>query len=187
MNIEATTLQHRVQELRQRRAARASAAGPLASVPGEGQVFRLDGSRLVDVAAVYLELGQRLEPTFGYYGACLDSLDDCLSGGIGGVCAPFQLTVTDGQTLANSLNWQAWFRYSAVTDFAEGSPEISDLVEAGRLPEIDPEEAFQILRRVAAGEPITDAWAERFDLKRVSFWESLVALLQRHGVNVVMV
>ncbi|MEW4454290.1 hypothetical protein AB1L30_16570 [Bremerella sp. JC817] len=187
MNIESTTLQQRVLELRQRRAARAAAEGPLASLPGEGQAFRLDGSRLVDVAAVYLELGQRLEPTFGYYGACLDSLDDCLSGGIGGVCAPFKLTVTDGQTLAESLDWQAWFRYTAVTDFAEGLPEISDLVESGRLPETNPEEAIQFLRRVAEGEPITEAWAERFDLKRVSFWESLVALLQRHSVEVVMV
>ncbi|MFF4979422.1 barstar family protein [Streptomyces sp. NPDC001046] len=48
-----------------------------------GQVYRLDGRHITDEPGLYLALGEAVNGPGGYFGACLDALDDCLRGGFG--------------------------------------------------------------------------------------------------------
>ncbi|NBD27906.1 hypothetical protein GT019_28910 [Paenibacillus sp. T1] len=58
------------------------------------QVVRIDGKYIQDEVTLYLALGEAVNGPFGYYGANLDSLSDCLSGGFG-LVPPFTLEWTD--------------------------------------------------------------------------------------------
>ncbi|WP_245880361.1 barstar family protein [Streptomyces zhaozhouensis] len=64
--------------------ARLHAATPGARA-GErgGGTYGLDGRALVDRAALYCALGEAVKGPGGYYGANLDALHDCLTGGSG--------------------------------------------------------------------------------------------------------
>ncbi|GAA3886751.1 barstar family protein [Streptomyces sedi] len=69
----------------ERRAGWLEAARLHAVTPGAraGGAYALDGRHLVDRAALYCALGEALNGPGGYYGANLDALHDCLTGGFG--------------------------------------------------------------------------------------------------------
>jgi RNAse (barnase) inhibitor barstar len=45
--------------------------------------YRIDGKNITDKPSFYLALGEAVNGPAGYFGGCLNSLDDCLSGGFG--------------------------------------------------------------------------------------------------------
>jgi RNAse (barnase) inhibitor barstar len=48
-----------------------------------GLTVHLDGTWINDVPSFYLSLGEAINGPYGYFGACLDSLSDCLCGSFG--------------------------------------------------------------------------------------------------------
>ncbi|MEU7867200.1 barstar family protein [Dactylosporangium sp. NPDC049140] len=61
---------------------------------GPGTTVHLDGRHVTDVEGFYCAAGEAVNGPGGYFGANLDALDDCLSGGFG-VAAPFRLVWRD--------------------------------------------------------------------------------------------
>lgn len=57
-------------------------------------VYTINCKHIIDKASFYIELGEAINGTGGYYGSCLDSLEDCLCGGFGAL-PPYKL-VWDG-------------------------------------------------------------------------------------------
>ncbi|GAA4955451.1 hypothetical protein GCM10023205_16680 [Yinghuangia aomiensis] len=55
-----------------------------------GAVHELDGSEVTDETGFFCALGEAVNGPGGYFGRCLDALDDCLSGGYG-ARTPFTL------------------------------------------------------------------------------------------------
>ncbi|QFG26961.1 hypothetical protein F7P10_10310 [Actinomadura sp. WMMB 499] len=49
----------------------------------DGSTFELDGTHVTDSAGFFCALGEAINGPGGYYGAGLDSLSDCMSGGYG--------------------------------------------------------------------------------------------------------
>ncbi|MGI5338435.1 barstar family protein [Streptomyces sp. CA-181903] len=60
------------------------------TAPPPGRRYHLDGRFVTDKPGLYLALGEAVNGPGGYFGGCLDALDDCLGGGFG-VTAPFTL------------------------------------------------------------------------------------------------
>ncbi|MDI4647902.1 barstar family protein [Cohnella hashimotonis] len=60
----------------------------------KGQVLSVDGSIIQDEETFFIALGEAINGPFGYYGADLDGLADCLCGGFG-LIPPFTLTWTN--------------------------------------------------------------------------------------------
>ncbi|MEV0990317.1 hypothetical protein [Streptomyces sp. NPDC049949] len=58
-----------------------------------GHSYELDGRHVTDVPGLYLALGEAVNGPGGYFGGCLDALDDCLGGNFGHT-APATLRVT---------------------------------------------------------------------------------------------
>jgi RNAse (barnase) inhibitor barstar len=56
------------------------------------QTYYLDGRYVTDKISFYFTLGESINGPGGYFGGCLDSLSDCLSGGFG-VKPPFTLEI----------------------------------------------------------------------------------------------
>lgn len=56
------------------------------------QTFYLNGRNITDKTSFYFSLGEAVNGPGGYFGACLDSLSDCLSGGFG-VIPPFSIEI----------------------------------------------------------------------------------------------
>jgi RNAse (barnase) inhibitor barstar len=56
-------------------------SGKAAARYGTSSLVFLDGSRMVNVAAFYCELGEAVNGSGGYFGSNLDALADCLSAG----------------------------------------------------------------------------------------------------------
>lgn len=56
----------------------------------------LDGSKIDSVPSFFLELGQAVNGPNGYFGACLDSLSDCLCGGFG-LAMPITIEIRDSR------------------------------------------------------------------------------------------
>ena len=67
----------------------------------------LDGSDCIDIPAFYLALGRAVNGPNGYYGGCLDSLDDCLCGGFG-LVPPFTLVIRNADLLRKNLDRLSW-------------------------------------------------------------------------------
>jgi hypothetical protein len=59
-----------------------------------GVTIELDGADFEDIPGFYLALGRAVNGESGYFGACLDSLSDCLCGGFG-LATPFRLIIRD--------------------------------------------------------------------------------------------
>lgn len=75
-----------------------------------GSVYNLDGSFIDDIPSLYLALGEAINGPGGYFGACLDSLSDCLCGGFSAI-PPFQLIIENSQILAAKLDERAWLQW----------------------------------------------------------------------------
>ncbi|AZZ90688.1 hypothetical protein EUZ85_08140 [Hahella sp. KA22] len=81
--------------------------GRLRAVDKKGREVFLDGRYITDIPSFYLSLGEALNGDNGYFGACLDSLHDCLFGGFG-VAPPFTIHITNAPDIECALGKLAW-------------------------------------------------------------------------------
>ena len=70
-------------------------------------IYELDGSFIVDYPSFFLAIGEAINGPRGYFGGCLDSLDDCCLGGFGAV-PPFKLIWRDHLKSRETLTMEAW-------------------------------------------------------------------------------
>jgi RNAse (barnase) inhibitor barstar len=68
-----------------------------------GHAYELDGRHITDEPGLYLALGEAVNGPGGYFGGCLDALDDCLSGTFG-YTAPATLLWRDATTAREHLS-----------------------------------------------------------------------------------
>lgn len=68
-----------------------------------GHAYELDGRHITDEPGLYLALGEAVNGPGGYFGGCLDALDDCL-GGTFGHTAPATLLWRDAATAREHLS-----------------------------------------------------------------------------------
>ena len=66
----------------------------------------LDGSRLDNVPGFFLALGEAVNGSDGYFGACLDSLSDCLCGGFG-LALPLKIEILNSRVARENLGPEA--------------------------------------------------------------------------------
>lgn len=115
----------------------------------------LDGSDCIDIPAFYLALGRAVNGPNGYYGGCLDSLDDCLCGGFG-LVPPFTLVIRNADLLRKNLDRLSWILWrkrreaTLVGDSKMGDSELADLeVPLGDPPSNSPPYVDSILEVLA--------------------------------------
>ncbi|WKX68662.1 barstar family protein [Streptomyces sp. XD-27] len=68
-----------------------------------GHAYELDGRHITDVPGLYLALGEAVNGPGGYFGGCLDALDDCLRGTFG-YTAPATLLWRNAATAREHLS-----------------------------------------------------------------------------------
>lgn len=73
------------------------------------QFFVLDGTFIIDYPSFFCALGEAMNGPGGYYGNCLDSLIDCLCGGVGQK-SPFTLNWIASDVARETLDTSAWQR-----------------------------------------------------------------------------
>lgn len=104
-----------------------------------GQEYILDGCYIEDIPSFYLLLGEAVNGKYGYFGACLDSLEDCLGGDFGAVY-PFDVHIINGERVEKSLNDVAWARWhfeKILSRFDDGGCSYDGLIEDGVFEPID--------------------------------------------------
>lgn len=123
----------------------------------------LDGQQIGDIASFYLTLGKAVNGVEGYFGACLDSLDDCLCGGFG-LRPPFTLRIRNSEVARRAIEQggEQWRQ-----SYLERSAIAGD-VEEDASPD----------------ESTSDASGSSASTK--SYWDALMQTFNRHGVNVVL-
>lgn len=77
-----------------------------------GRTVDVNGSWVNDVPSFYLSLGEVINGPNGYFGACLDSLSDCLCGGFG-VLPPLTIRLSHYDEVRKALDGRAWCRFHA--------------------------------------------------------------------------
>jgi hypothetical protein len=93
-----------------------------ADIPGV--TLHLDGNLVRDIPDLFLQLGEQVNGPGGYFGACLDGLDDCLFGKFG-LTLPITLQVTHWDALWQALSGDAiaqWYeagRLQVVEEYGE--------------------------------------------------------------------
>jgi RNAse (barnase) inhibitor barstar len=94
-----------------------------------GRVIHLDGNWIDDVPSFYLALGDAINGRYGYFGACLDSLSDCLCGGFGAL-APLTIYLSHYDKVRDLLDGRAWQRFhSERTSYDNNEIEYSSYFE----------------------------------------------------------
>ncbi|MEW1905008.1 barstar family protein [Streptomyces sp. NPDC086147] len=96
-----------------------------------GHAYALDGRYVTDEPGLYLALGEAVNGPGGYFGGCLDALDDCL-GGTFGYTAPATLLWRDAATAREHLSraltpdGQVYDLFSVILDLlAEGGMHVT--------------------------------------------------------------
>ncbi|TQV88272.1 barstar family protein [Aliikangiella coralliicola] len=117
-----------------------------------GKEFFLDGLYIEDIPSFYLSLGEAINGENGYFGTCLDSLNDCIGGGFG-VTRPFEVHIINGEGVEKSLNDVAWARMcfeNKLRCFDDVDCTYDDLIEIGVFDEMDLKGAsyFKAIERV---------------------------------------
>jgi RNAse (barnase) inhibitor barstar len=84
----------------------------------------LDGSHICDIPTFHIALGEAVNGSGGYYGGCLDALDDCICCGGFGLIAPFTLEIIGLEQVRNSVEssenaWHQWKRLCWMRDYPE--------------------------------------------------------------------
>lgn len=124
----------------------------------------LDCERIHDIPSLFIEWGRLINGSSGYYGACLDSLDDCLCGSFG-ARPPFTVTVIKKELGFASTcgdaehNWHLCWERRALDEGLLTEQELRDL-----------------------GHPIS-ANSSQFVMSS-SYLERFLELLQLRGVEV---
>ncbi len=104
------------------------------------KTITLDGEYIIDIPSFYLSIGEAINGENGYFGACLDSLSDCLSGGFG-LEYLAELLIINGESVEAYLNDSACLRFnleqrlSAFED--DYTPSYESLEEMGVTSEIN--------------------------------------------------
>jgi RNAse (barnase) inhibitor barstar len=102
-----------------------------------GGSIHLDGTWIDDIPSFYLALGDAINGRCGYFGACLDSLSDCLCGGFG-ILPPLTIYLSRYDKVREALDGRAWQHFHAEST----SYENSGLSEYGSY--------FEVLQEVLA-------------------------------------
>jgi len=96
-----------------------------------GHAYELDGRYITDAPGLYLALGEAVNGPGGYFGGCLDALDDCLGGSFG-YTAPATLLWRDAATAREHLSrnltpdGRPYDRFATVLDvLAEGGMQVT--------------------------------------------------------------
>lgn len=106
-------------------------------------VYELDARHVTDIPSFYLLLGEILNGEEGYYGACLNSLADCLCGGFGPQ-APFTLNIAYANELRSNLDKRAWVRFILEERLSlfDGPDSLEHLEDQGVSAAIDLEHSY---------------------------------------------
>ncbi len=148
-------------QLHQNRITHCNNQETLKDVSG-GEYF-LDGRFIKDVPSFYLSLGEAINGECGYFGTCLDSLNDCLSGGFG-IVPPFALNIINGVGVEKSLNELAWIRMRL----------------ENRLSLFEVEEPDLCLDK----DGMTELGVfDEFSLTGVTFYKAIYKLFEEHGIK----
>ncbi|MDF1661005.1 MAG: barstar family protein [Planctomycetota bacterium] len=103
-----------------------------------GGRYVLDGQFIDDIPSFYKAIGESLCGPGGYYGACLNSLSDCLCGGFA-VTPPFQLIIKNSRLLEDNLDEREQLKWELRTRLLQAECEdydLSELKDLGVLSEI---------------------------------------------------
>ncbi len=127
-----------------------------------GIIVNLAGEQIDDIPSFYLALGEAVNGVGGYFGACLDSLDDCLCGGFG-IRPPFTVRIRNSELARRAIdhNQEAWRKL-----YLEGCTIVDDI-------EYDAD-----LRRTCCDESGSPSSTN-------SYWDALMQTFDRHNVKVV--
>jgi len=128
-----------------------------------GIVIELDGSLISDVPSFYLALGEAVNGADGYFGACLDSLEDCLYGDFG-LRPPFTVRIRHSDAARRAIE--------------NGQKEWRERYRAG-------------CTMVDDGKDGNDARLQRCDASASpndvdSYWDALVQTFSRHKVAIIL-
>ncbi len=121
------------------------------------RLITLDGRVFHDIPGFYLAIGEAINGRGGYFGACLDSLEDCFCGGFG-VKPPVRITIFHCDDARRDLSHEAerqWFEANELLspinpDDFEQEPES----KTSQIPQAAPDETYfdmilEVLRRNA--------------------------------------
>lgn len=147
-----------------------------------GRVVHLDGTWITDVPSFHLSLGEAINGLNGYFGGCLDSLNDCLCGSFG-VLPPLTIVLSHFDEVRDTLDDRSWRRFRAESfheAVAKGA-NAEELVRWGYFPD-DSEAAVgrwtAIYAAALAGEPCdSDGFGSYFDAVLEVFAERGVELI----------
>ena len=143
-----------------------------------GITIHLDGTWITDIPSFYLSLGEAIHGPNGYFGACLDALDDCLCGRFG-ILPPLTIRLSHFDDVRKALDGRAWCRFHAEVFDATESEEL--LVQNGFLgdgSEADIAYWTALYEAALAGEPF-----EADDIR--PYFDVLREILASRGVEMV--
>ena len=107
------------------------------------ETFMVDGSLIQDIPSFYLALGESINGPRGYFGTCLMSLDDCLSGGFGAKL-PVTVIIYNSEELEYKLSFTSYVKYELERRLSileeEPNATLEDLNEWCVFDSIDVEE-----------------------------------------------
>lgn len=94
-----------------------------------GETIVIDGNRVDSIPGFFLVLGEAVNGANGYFGACLDSLSDCLCGGFG-LALPLTVVIHNARIAKENLGLKAmadWdlLRGHKITNFSDTDSEMN--------------------------------------------------------------
>ena len=150
-----------------------------------GKKVTLDGSTIDGIPSLFMALGYAVNGPGGYFGACLDSLSDCMCGGFG-VKLPFRVRIVDADNLRERLDWFEWFCIRA-----EHQEDIRRQLEephSGLDPKSIDTEIADIIPLAQAGKRDDVANALRAkgieELLHLNYFDKFVSILRDRGATV---
>lgn len=147
-----------------------------------GRTVHLDGAWIDDIPSFYLSLGEAINGPNGYFGACLDALDDCLNGGFG-VLYPLTIRLSHFDRVRAALDGRAWCRFHAESfrEVVADGETTEQLIDWGYLGDGSPEDIARWTARydaALAGEP--------FDGDECgSYFDAILEILERGGAKLI--
>ncbi len=147
-----------------------------------GLTIHLDGSWINDVPSFHLALGEAVNGPNGYFGGCLDALEDCLYGRFG-VLPPLTIRLGHFDDVRTALDGRAWCHFEAeyfqraVAD-GESLEQIIDWGLLGDGSDADVRRWTAIYEAALAGEPYE---CDGF----ISYFDAILAVLEARGARMI--
>jgi RNAse (barnase) inhibitor barstar len=154
------------------------ASGQIQDCPG--RTIHLDGAWITDVPSFYLSLGEAINGPGGYFGACLDSLSDCLCGGFG-VLSPLTIRLRRFDQVQSALDARAWCRLRAERLQEVKGESTETLVDWGYFGDGRPADVARwtaIYEAALAGRP--------FECDGItSYFDAILDVMECRGANLI--